>query len=205
MWWGGKMKFLVLCLFFISCNQKFRTSLCQSYLTNIPESYVGTYRVNFQQIGDTDFVARGGNEVFVNLTKLSVLTSSMPSTQVNVGETNFCEIDNRLAIENVDFDGTYTYSMVTNAPEGLYIAPVVLKSKTNLSFVVVPEAKDWEGDRWIGGFSLNILGSSNRIVNNKNVPINQVIPFLDNSSTVIFYERVTNLDHNRNWRVLKKL
>lgn len=201
------MRISVLCsliFLFAGCNQEFRTSLCSSYLENIPESFVGTYKINIQQFGSSDFQSSGGQEAYMYLTKLAVLTSTLPQiSSTDISKTNFCEYGNDILIENVNSAGFYTYSLIKNTNDGLYITPLVLKPSTNLRLVSIPNVKVWENGAWASGMTINF--DSNKLVDNAQVAPGDIFPYLTTSSFSIFYERVKVKSlSNISWKLIKR-
>ncbi|MDA8791611.1 hypothetical protein N9N67_00115 [Bacteriovoracaceae bacterium] len=186
------MKILLITLIIIlnvSCEQKFRNSLCPSYLKNIPEKFIGTYKINIQDIGDSDFKRTGGDETFIHITKLTVLSSHIPqNVSVTEMKMNFCEINGYLIQESVDAAGFYSYSMIKNHPDGLYFTPLVLKGNTDLHFRHVPDVKFWEDGEWSSG-SVIVLGNK-QIVDNQKINSKEVFSNLISSSMIVFYQRV---------------
>ncbi len=200
------MKFLILLtisFLCLSCNQEFRSSLCSQYLKNIPESFVGTYKVNISFTGSTDFETTGSIETYVYLTRLAAFSNS-PTLGASKGvQTNFCEYGNDILIENRTSEGFYSYSLVKNSDEGLYISPLVLKGKTTLSLIPIPDVKTWEDNEWVDGTVFNIF--SNKVVDNTSLSPSDVTPFLTTSSVNLFYERVNTKKYSHlPWKVLKK-
>ena len=201
------MRIAALCLLIclcVGCNQKFRSSLCSSYLENIPESFVGTYKVNIQQFGNSDFQSSGGQEAYMYLTKLAVLTSSLPQVaSTDISETNFCEYGSDILIENINSAGFYTYSLIKNNNDGLYITPLVLKPSTNLSLVAIPDVKVWENGAWASGMTINL--DSKKVVDNAQLTPGDIFPYLATSSFSIFYERVKAKSiSNISWELVKR-
>ena len=178
--------------------------LCSNYLENIPESFVGTYKVNIQQFGNSDFQSSGGQEAYMYLTKFAVLTSSLPQVaSTDISETNFCEYGSDILIENMNSAGFYTYSLIKNNNDGLYITPIVLKPSTNLSFVAIPDVKVWENNAWGSGLTIDL--DSNKVVDNAQLAPGDIFPYLAISSFSVFYERVKAKSIlNVSWKLIKK-
>lgn len=191
---------------FVGCNQEFRSSLCTNYLKDIPEKFLGTYKINIQQFGSSDFKTSGGREAYMYLTKLSVFTSSLPQVgTTDIEQTRFCEYGNDILVENTSSAGLFSYSMISNNGDGLYISPLVLKANTNLKLISIPKVKVWENGEWNSGMVINL--GDNRVVDNLTVSPHDVLKHMTSSSIGIFYEKVKieAVSESISWRMIKTM
>lgn len=198
--------FVFMSLIFVGCNQEFRSPLCTNYLKDIPEDFLGTYKVNIQQFGSSDFKTSGGQEAYMYLTKLSVFTSSLPQVgSTDIEQTKFCEYGSDILVENRSSAGLYSYSMISNNGDGLYISPLVLKSNTSLKLVSIPKVKVWENGEWISGLVINL--GDDRVVDNSGVAPHDVLTDMTSSSIGLFYEKVKvkTISKSIKWKMIKNI
>jgi hypothetical protein len=159
-----------------------------------------------QQMSQSDFKNSGGQEAYLYLTKLAVLTSKLPTEEdSDIDQTNFCKRGDDILLENINSAGLYSYSLIRNNSNGLYLSPLVLQSNTNFNMINIPEVKVWKNGTWSSNGIVNL--TNNSVVDNSRLDPSDVLPYLTTSSFSIFYERVKIKSSKKNvkWKVIKKI
>ncbi len=144
-----KVIFIVICsLFFISCQDSFRESLCETYLTSIPKNHQGVFYTESLQLGGSHFKDENIRREYIYVTENGIFSTNKEIINKDGSSLKFCLLNNILVGETKGLDNLYTYVGIESNFSGLVLKYLKLQNHSKVEKLKDYTLKEWGNNAW---------------------------------------------------------